>query len=128
MGPGPLGFLLHGVDLTDAQRESIRKAMEANKPTEAEREAMKQRFEAFHATLQKRLAAFAEDSFDAKAFVTPPEGAMPGPREHFQHVVKDMQVVVPILEPAQRETLATLLEKGPPMGPPPGGHRGPKGR
>ena len=51
---------------------------------------------------------------DAKAFAAPPEdGPAMGPKQHLEHMMKDLSVVVPILEPAQREALAVELEKGP---------------
>jgi Spy/CpxP family protein refolding chaperone len=124
---GPLGFLLHGLDVSDAQRAAIEKALEAQRPSEADRDAMMKDHDAMGAKMRARLETFASDSFDAKAFVTPPEGAAGGPKQHIERMVKDLAVVVPILEPAQREQLASLLEKGPPMGPP-HGRGGPRGK
>ena len=110
---GPLGHLLEGIELTDAQRASIDQALAADQGERPDREAMKQHHEAFHAQMKARLEAFASEAFDAKAFATPLEGAGP-PREHVARMVDDMSRVVPILDAAQRETLASRLEKGPP--------------
>jgi Spy/CpxP family protein refolding chaperone len=116
---GPLGQLLEGLHLTDRQRAAIDRALE---PTTADHEAMKKRFEALHAEMRARIEGFAADAFDAKAFVAFPEGAdAVGPWQHIERMVKDLAVVVPVLEPAQREALAALLEKGPPA---PMGHPG----
>jgi len=128
MGPGgPLGHLLGELDLTDAQRTRIEQALAAQRPT-VDREAMKKGFEAHHAEMRARLESFASDSFDAKTVVAPPPGAQDmGPRQHLERMVKDFAVIVGVLEPAQREKLAALLEKGPPgpMGGPEAGRRGP---
>jgi Spy/CpxP family protein refolding chaperone len=118
-GRGPLGFLLHGIELTDAQGEAIQRALEAQR-TAAESD-MKKRFEAKHAVMSARLQTFAADAFDAKAFVEPPQGARAGgPKGHIEQITKDLAVVAPLLEPAQREALAARLEQGPPAPPPMG--------
>jgi len=127
---GPLGPLLSGLDLTDAQREAIDQALAAQRPAagamKGDVEAMKKRFEAGRAEMRARLEGFAADAFDAKAFVAPPEGAEArGPMPPLEGMVKAVSVVVPILEPAQRETLAARLEKGPPA--PMAPHGGPMG-
>jgi Spy/CpxP family protein refolding chaperone len=112
---GPLGHMLAGLDLTEAQRTSIDKIFSASKPSEADHEAMKQRFEAMQAGMKARLESFAADSFDAKAFAAPPAGVdARGPRDHAERMGKDLSAVVAVLEPAQREKLATMLESGPP--------------
>lgn len=117
---GPMGHLLRGLDLTDAQREAIARALQAQLPADTDAGTMKKRFEARHAEMTARLEAFAADTFDAKAFVAPPSDAQAGgPGSHLARMVKDLAVVVPLLQPAQRETLAAQIEKGPP-GPPPG--------
>jgi Spy/CpxP family protein refolding chaperone len=123
-GHGPLGFMLRDVDLTDAQREAIGRALEAQKPTAADHQSKEKQFEAARAEMQAKLETFAADGFDAKAFVARP--AMPegfGPKEHLQRLTRTVASIVPILEPAQREQLAVNLEKGPAMGP-----KGGKGR
>lgn len=120
---GPLAFLLDRLDLTEAQRDAIDSALEAQRPAGEEVEAMKKRHEAMRAAMSARLEGFAADSFDAKAFLAPPEGAdHPGPGQHLQRMAESFAVVVPLLQPAQREALAALLEQGPPA--PPRGARG----
>jgi Spy/CpxP family protein refolding chaperone len=111
---GPLGHLLRGLDLSDAQRDAIHKALEAQAPAPPDREEMKKRFEAMHTEMRAKLEAFAADTFDAKTLAAPPAGMEHGPGEHMAHMVKELSIVVPLLEPAQREKLATMLEKGPP--------------
>jgi len=76
--------------------------------------------------MNARLESFASDSFDAKAFVAPPAGAPQGGAMHpLARMVNELAVVVPLLDPAQREALAAQLEKGPPMGRPGDHERGP---
>lgn len=129
MPMGPLGFLLRDLDLKDTQREAIARALEAQKPSEADHEAMKQRFEAMRGEMRARLQTFTADSFDAKAFLTPPAGDKgPGKMNPMEHMVKELAVVVPLLDAAQREKLATLIEQGPPAGMhPPMGRPGMRG-
>ncbi len=130
-GQAPVWHLLEGIEVSDAQRAAIDKALEANRPAAPDHEAMKQRFEAFRAQMRARLEGFAADSFDARAFVAPPsDGPGFGPKEHHERMLNDLAVVVPILDAAQREALASRLEQGPPgpMGPRPGDRpRGPHG-
>ena len=76
--------------------------------------------------MRARLETFAADAFDAEAFVAAPVNApQGGPMHPMARMVSDLAVIVPILEPAQRETLAGLLEKGPPMGAPGDHEHGP---
>lgn len=121
--PGPM-FLLRDLDLTEQQQTAIKQALDAQRGEAPDPEAMKQRFEAMRAGMKARLATFATDSFDAKAFLAPPEGAEAG--KHFgpDHMVKDLATIVPLLTAAQREKLATQLEKGPGGFGPPGGFHG----
>jgi Spy/CpxP family protein refolding chaperone len=126
---GPLGHLLSGLSLTDAQRTSLASALAAQRPAAVDREAMKKQFEARGAGMRARLESFAADSFDAKAFVAPPADApQVGMMHPLARMVNELAVVVPLLQPAQRETLAALLEKGPPMGRPGDHERGPGAR
>jgi Spy/CpxP family protein refolding chaperone len=128
---GPLGHLLGGLSLTDAQRTSIDSALAAQRPTAVDREAMKKQFEARAAGMRARLETFAADTFDATAFVAPPTDAPQGGMMHpLARMVNQLAVVVPLLQPAQRETLAALLEKGPSafMGPLGRHERGPGAR
>lgn len=111
---GPLGHLLRGVSLSDAQRGQVREALSKLAPNEADRDAMKAQHEAFRSRMKERLASFASDSFDASAFVAPPEGAPNfGPDKMFGHMVKALAVVVPILDDGQRAELAKRIEEGP---------------
>ena len=69
--------------------------------------------------MKAKMETFATDSFDAKAFVAPPADAPRGAMMHpIARMVNELAVVVPLLTPAQRETLAAQLEKGPQMGRP----------
>jgi len=111
---GPLGHMLRGLSLSDAQREQVKNALSMLAPSEADREAMKAQHEAFRTKMQERLASFANDSFDANAFVAPPDGEMKGgPEKMFGHMVKALAVVVPILDDTQRAELAKRIEEGP---------------
>lgn len=125
---GPLGYLLHGIELTDSQREAVRTAMEKTAPSEADRAAMKAAHEAMKTAMKDRLATFASDSFDANAFVKPPEGAPKmGPEAMFGQMLKVVAAVTPILDETQRAELAKRIEEAP-MGPPHmgKGHHGPQ--
>ena len=117
---GPLGHMLSGLSLTAAQRTSIDSALAAQRPAPVDREGMKKEFEARGAEMRTRLESFAADTFDAKAFLTPPTDARGlGPMNPMARMVNELAVIVPILDASQRETLAAQLEKGPPapMGP-----------
>jgi Spy/CpxP family protein refolding chaperone len=102
--------LLHGVEVTDAQRAKIEEALERagldeRKDPRAHHEAMTKAREAM-------LTAFASDSFDAADVLPePPPGAGP------QRMIEALAVVVPILDQAQREELADRIAKGPQHGP-----------
>lgn len=114
--PGPLGFLLDGIELTQAQRDAIAKAFEARQPSATERESTQKRHEVMRAIMHERLASFVGDAFDAKTFVTPPTDAKAGgPGNPFEHMIDDLAIVTPLLDPTQREALAVRLEKGPPV-------------
>jgi Spy/CpxP family protein refolding chaperone len=90
MGPPPPPPFLAELGLSDAQKESIRAALEKTKPAEDP---------------AARLSTFATATFDAKTFVTPPAG---------DRMLRELAAIVPILTAEQRETLATRLEAGPP--------------
>jgi len=96
--PPPPSLLDRYTDLalTEEQKTAIKTALEANKP------------EPPPSDLAARLDAFATSTFDATAFVTPPSDApkmMAG-----DPMLRELAVVVPLLTPAQRETLAAKLE------------------
>jgi Spy/CpxP family protein refolding chaperone len=118
---GPLGHLLGGLDLTSAQQDAIRTKLDAQKPSDADHEAMKQKFEAMHAKMKERLQTFTADQFDAAAFMARPEGGNDkgklgpmGSMNPVEHMAKQIAIITPVLTPAQREKLATRLEQGPP--------------
>lgn len=125
---GPMGHLLQGIELTDAQRTQVHEAFAKMAPSEADRDAMKAQHEAGRKAMSERLASFANDSFDATAFVAMPAGAaMHGPDAMMGGMVKMLATVVPLLDATQRAELAKRIEAGPPAGPAKGGkhhHRG----
>lgn len=108
-GHGPMGFMLHGLELRDDQKAAIAKALEAQRDERPDHEEMKKKFEEMRAKKKAALAAFATDTFDANAFL--PEK---GPRMPFgERMVSMLGAVVPVLDAAQREALATRIEEGP---------------
>ncbi len=114
----PVDHLLHGIEITDAQRakidEALGKADLAGPPKDApSREDMEKRMAEMKARGAAMLDAFAKDAFDAKASVPqPPEGAMPhGPPQG--RFLEALAVIVPLLEPAQRDELADRIMEGP---------------
>ena len=116
---GPMGHMLEGLDLTKEQQDAIRAKLDALRPaapTDAERAAKAQQHEAFRAAMAARLQTFANDTFDATAFVAPPSGALkgPGPGDHADRFAQDLAIITSVLEPAQREKLAARIEAGPP--------------
>ncbi len=112
---GPLGHMLDGLSLTDAQRASIDSALAAQRPAAPDHEAMKKKFEAMGVEMRARMESFASDSFDAKAFLAPPADAPQGRMMNpLARMVNELAVVVPLLDATQRETLAAQLEKGRP--------------
>lgn len=125
-GPGgPLMHMLHGLDLSETQRAQVKDALAKLEPSEADRDAMKASHDAMRARMTERLAAFANDSFDANAFVAPPEGAPAhGPEKMFGHMVKALAAVVPVLNETQRAELAKHIEEGPGAARPWKGKRG----
>lgn len=118
---GPMGGLLSGIDLTAEQEAQLKAKLDAQRPaqpSEADREAMKARFESMKKEMSARLQSFKGDSFDATAFVTPPaDAAKVGPQDHGDRMAKDLSVVVSVLTPEQREQLAKKIEQGPPARP-----------
>jgi len=108
---------MHGLfaelDLTKAQEDAIRAKLDADrpKPTDADRAAMKQRFELVRSEMLARLQTFSNDAFDANAFVARPSSAPEGDRADF--MVKRLSVVASVLDAGQREKLAARFEQGP---------------
>ena len=109
---GPLGHLLKGLDVTKEQKEQIRAKLAQTKPSEADREAMKAKFETMKKERDAKLLGFESDTFDAKAFVTPPARPDQGV-EGRARMAKELSAVVSVLTPAQREKLAQRIEQGP---------------
>lgn len=108
---GPMHGLLADLDLTQAQEDQIKAKMEALKPSEADREAMKAKMQANRDAMKSRLESFATDSFDAKAFVAAkPEMKGPGNR-----MAAELSAVTSVLDASQREKLAQKIEQGPQM-------------
>jgi Spy/CpxP family protein refolding chaperone len=114
--PGFGNGFLQDLDLTQAQKDAIHAKLSANKPSEADHEAMKAKWEAARKDRTARLATFVEDKFDATAFLArKPDGASPkaaGPLPEGQRVNR-LAVIVSVLDPAQREKLAARIEQGP---------------
>jgi len=127
-GPhGPLGFLLHDLELSDEQREKIHAGLEAARPDKPAREEMEKRHEEMLARQKAVLASFRGEKFDgAAALPDKPAGEPP-----VVHLVKALDVIVPVLDADQREALAKRLEEGPPRmgkgGWKHGRHGGPEG-
>ena len=116
---GPLGHLLKDLDLSDAQREQLREAMQANRPERPDPETMKQHHQEMKTRVDAMLSAFASDTFDAAAlapdFEPPVEGFV-------SRKVEMLRVVLPILDEGQRAQLADRIAEGK-LGPE--GRRGP---
>jgi Spy/CpxP family protein refolding chaperone len=107
-GPRPMGHLLEGLNLTQAQQDQIKAKLDADRPappSEADRAAMK-------AAMVAKLQSFKADSFDASAFVAPPANA-PKMGNPADHMAKEMSAVVSVLTAEQRESLAQKIEQGP---------------
>lgn len=115
-GFGPMADL----DLTDAQKEKLRALRPEMKGERPAKPDMQKKGE----HMKEMLAAFAKDGFDANQ-MKPPVDLSQKAREHAEARVKHLEALVGILEPAQREKLATKVESGP-MGPM--GKMGPMGR
>lgn len=112
---GPMGGLLAGITLTDAQKEQLKAKLDATrpaKPTDAQRAEFEKKMETMRAERQAKLQTFASDSFDATAFVTPP--ARPeGDAKPQEHHAAELAAVISVLDATQREQLATKIEQGP---------------
>jgi len=104
---GPAGFMLHGIDVTDEQKQAIQTALEKAGLGDAEDE-MRKKGDEMQSQLKATLEAFKADKFDAAA-------SMPKTLEsdgHFQKMVKSLKVIVPLLDQEQRTALADRIEKG----------------
>jgi Spy/CpxP family protein refolding chaperone len=96
-----LGHLLGGLDLTKDQHARI-------DPILAAQQASAPDMQAFHTALRAKLQTFAADRFDAAAFAKdlPPVGM----RAHVESTIHTLAAILPLLEPAQRDKLATMIE------------------
>jgi Spy/CpxP family protein refolding chaperone len=124
-GPGNHGPGMHGalglvadLDLTDAQKETLRTKLEASRPAAPstdDREARKAAHEAMRADYKARLESFTKDTFDATAFVAKPANApkLDGKGAFHEHMLTELAIVTEVLTPVQREKLAQKLEQGP---------------
>lgn len=127
-GPhGPLGFLLHDLELSDEQREKIHAGLEAARPDKPTREEMEKKHGEMLARQKAVLESFRGAKFDgAAALPDKPAGEPP-----VVHLVEALDVIVPVLDADQREALAKRLEEGPPRmgmgGGKHGRHGGPEG-
>ncbi|MBL9021880.1 MAG: Spy/CpxP family protein refolding chaperone [Myxococcales bacterium] len=106
---GPLAHVMKQLDLSDDQREAVKKAVESAGLVPPDREEMKAKFEKMHASKKAMIEAFASDSFDADALLPELEGKG---KEHLGSMVKATRAVLPILDAAQRDKLAGMLESG----------------
>ncbi len=110
-GFGKLGFLLHGIDVTDAQRERIKDALHATFG-EQDREGFAEKREEMKTKMTAAIEAFKSDKFDASTAL--PMREEEG-REHLGKLVKAMTVIVPLLDDKQRAALADKLQNPPSM-------------
>jgi Spy/CpxP family protein refolding chaperone len=124
-GGGRSMRMLEGLDLTQAQKDTLKAKLEAERPvppTEAQKAERKAQRASMRAAREAQIQTFKGTSFDAKAFVTPPQasGATPKANEHRAH---RLAVITSVLTPAQREILAKRIEAGhqgkPNVAPPP---------
>lgn len=124
-GPGAMGGgLLQGIELTQAQKDALTAKMEAKasqvraaRPSDEQIAKMKAAHASMKASLDAKLQSFKGDSFDANAFVTPPEGAF-GPRPGMaghdpKRMNEELATIVSVLDASQREILAKKIEAGP---------------
>ena len=116
---GPMGFFLHGLELREEQKTQIHTALEASRPEKAERpemdkEAWAKKHEEMRTRVKAGLASFRSEKFDAEALLPPKDARMPM-GDHLGHMVKALSAIVPVLDEAQRSTLAQRIEEGPKM-------------
>lgn len=108
MGGKGLGFLLRGVAVSAEQQASIETALD--KAGLAREDAdLKKAGEEMTAKMKALLEAFKGERFDAAALL--PEGPMMK-GNHLETMIKSLEVVVPLLDEAQRNELADRIQKG----------------
>ena len=111
---GPLGFMLHDVELTAEQRTQLDAALTKANLDMAPPADMKARFEEMKNKAEASLDAFAKERFSAA-------DALPADGPGFGHgpmpkMAEMMAIVVPILTESQRSAVADRLEAGPQRG------------
>ena len=111
-----LEHILGKLNLRDDQRASIDKIVAAQLGGDGDAD-IHARMAAFHSGLRAKLDTFADDRFDAAAFAQSFAGAPTGMRDHIQHTLHALAAILPVLDATQRETLATVIEAGPPHEP-----------
>ncbi|AKU99903.1 hypothetical protein AKJ09_06567 [Labilithrix luteola] len=112
---GPMMHMLGDLNLTQEQKDAIEAKFEAEhpaKPSDADREQMKARFEAIRTEMKAKLETFKSDKFDATAFVTPNAKFAPPSADKAPHT-NPMAIISSVLTAEQREQLATKIEQGP---------------
>jgi hypothetical protein len=114
-GHGPFGPWLDDLGLSQAQKDSLRAKLDADRPDASDRASFEAKHAEHEVAMKAKLETFVSDSFDANAFVAPPaDGAAGKPPKRRD----DLAVIVSVLDAAQREKLAEKIEQGPPPGPP----------
>ena len=115
-GHGPFGPWLDDLGLTQAQKDSLRAKLDADRPDASDRVSFEAKHAEHEAAPKAKLQTFVSDSFDATTFVAPPaDGAAGKPPKRGG----ELAAIVSVLDAAQREKLAEKIEQGPPPGPPP---------
>lgn len=112
---GPMMHMLGDLNLTQEQKDAIKAKFEAErpaKPSDADHEQMKARFEAMRTEMKVKLETFKGDKFDATAFVTPSAKFAPPAADKAPHT-NPMAIISSVLTAEQREQLATKIEQGP---------------
>lgn len=126
VGHGPMRVLLQGIELTAEQEAQLKTKLDAAQSaprSEADREAMKAKFEAMKKERDAKLQSFKSDSFDADTLVTPPANRPKDGPQHNDRMVNELSIIVSVLTPAQREQLAKKVEEGPSIRAPMHKHR-----
>lgn len=104
---GGAGFLLRGIDVSDEQQASIEKALTAAGLDKSD--DMRKGGEEMTAKMKALLEAFKADKFDAAAMLAAAHEMKGG---HLETMIKSLEIVVPLLDEAQRNELADRIQKG----------------
>jgi Spy/CpxP family protein refolding chaperone len=115
-----MGGMLRDLDLTQAQKDAIHAKLSANRPvfTAEQKADMKAQWtakrETFEQDRQAKLQSFVSDSFDANAFLAKPASVKTGAHmDRAASFSKNLDAIVSVLDPSQREKLAARIEAGP---------------